>query len=857
MAINDLVRVDEFQGMLDGLRGEGRSVNVLSSTFSDVPGGHVVDGLLTEVRTLLETGDLERDTGVALARRINGMLNDMEALPMKPGHARPSDEDLARVDGLIGNSNVFSYLATELYHSIWQNASSRSFSDYYNDFRTYSKERADLIWTRFTEDIGVAPELKRIAQMLATSISVKEGEDPMVLAMEDLKAAFVNSPTRYLTSKNPAFILVNKLKRAMSESFEQRLVLEVRSELPLVEGADPLENSVELERCLGLAQDFLVLDEMASLDMLANPLGQAQTADPDKGEAYFRSREGVSETGTQNNFGYVYLSGEQFDSMPGLKGKGAEFEYFGKPYYAVPVGAYFLNKDSDRFTALMFGLEALVEEHNGTPVSDYYDLLRKYYDLPLTAQNVADPAFVQEYHDVCYEAERAWVAYVKYAGQHKLPFVHIHPFEKYGTTSTKSHDLALGIVNHQETEMYLKAKDKFVANAKAFLKRSGIEERYPEMVAESLRLIESAAILSLGARMGSQLRGTIAQNIPNEEPGRRDGIVTLCDTAFAKKRLKSGHGMPMKESDPVGGLGETYDGFVDDPETFMLHYVLEILSHELNHNMYKGEKQVFGGDARGLAIQLVEEAKATNGLALAFEDPDNLSDEDISRLQKALPLMMPWSILRFRKELRDEHTSHQYLREGAVMLDHALKSGLLEVAQVDLDENGEPIVCMDDCEYEGQFQFLRYNLGEKQIRDYIARCARFEERLAPIYYEVEGHGGKMDSKKVVPDITDIDIWQALSRECYLEERGKLVAQNGESHPDVMAIDFALEKLVPPTDTSIAPKVKALIANANFVQPARMRTAVAKAFGLPQDSPELDAKVADLQAKLKVSHPQIH
>ena len=72
----------------------------------------------------------------------------------------------------------------------------------------------------------------------------------------------------------------------------------------------------------------------------------------------------------------------------------------------------------------------------------------------------------------------------------------------------------------------------------------------------------------------------------------------------------------------------------------------------------------------------------------------------------------------------------------------------------------------------------------------------------------------------------------------------------------MAIDLALEKLVP-ADKGIAAKVEALVCNASFKQPGRMRAEVARAFGLALDAPELGDKVAELQQKLGAMCPQIY
>lgn len=803
----------------------------------------------------------------ALRGKIEALILDMETLPLKQGDACPSDEDLDRVN-LLSESDesltTLDTLARKLLDDIEDRDDTRSVSAYYNTFSNYDAKRIDITWNFLLSDPEISEELSRIASLLAKDIKIEDdSKTSQDLAMEDLRSVMGNQPTKYISAKNPANILIGILKSALMERFLSWLVFYADfKELPLIEGGRKVENIDAFERAVALSLTFQGMDRAAYMDMLANPLGQAQTADPDKGESYFRAREGVPGVGMENNFGYVYLDEDQLKKMGIDKGVTAdcvtEFRYYNKAYFAVPVGVYFQHKKPEDFDASIDGLLELAAEYPGTPVEDYYYALAAYYQFSVShVEDGGQPGedFAKGYHDACYEAEKAWVAYVRYAGENNLPFIHIHPFEKYNTTSTKSHDLALATLNHAETEVYLEAKAKFIANITAFFERSGIAAQHPAMVAETMRLLNSAAILSLGARLGSILKGTIAQNIPNEEAGRADGIVTLCDTAFAMQEIEKGHGQRLDLGDAIGGLAAYHHEALKDPDLFMLHYILEVVSHELNHNSFKGREQSYKGDEKGLGIKLIEEAKATNGLAFAFEDPYNLTDEELIKLRRALPAMMPWSIFRFMKPLLAQYSSHQYLREGAVMLDHALKSGILEVVHCEFDDGGVPVVS-DNLDSESGFDFLRYHFDDDKMRDYVSRCAKFMERLAPVYAETQGFNGRLDNTHGVPDFDDIDVWQALNIECVERDLARLVEEKGDSDPDVMELKNKLSRLTPPDDLNISPKVRSLIRISGFGEPARMRTEIQRAFGADLHLDVLEEKVANLKAWVAENYPQI-
>ncbi len=790
----------------------------------------------------------------SVSEKMKGLLYDIQRLPREAGDARPTDEDLLMVESLK-NEPVFTEIAEALYEQMTKSGIA-SVADYNNGLLLYDKQRADIIWNGLNNDSKTAAALKRINEILAQSVDKPNAPD---IALADIKASFSNLPSQHINAKTPAAILLGRIHGMITTAFLKRMRADVDAKkLPLLKGEKPLEDVDTLNLNLNAAMNLKELDRMAYLDMLANDLGQAQTANPDKAESFFRDRESIPGTNVQNNFGYVYLNEKQAKKLHiyGSHGRVRTFTYYGEKYFAIPWGLYATKKDVRKYSDVINDLASLSLKfgHENNPAGKYYSALFDYLNLPCRSgiTGVKGDDFVKAYYEACYKAERAWVEFMRDAEKNGTPFVPIHPFEKYGTMSTKSHDLAVAIVNPAETAVYSEGKKKFTENAREFFKRKGLTEKYPRMIEETMRLLESVVCLSLSSRIYSESAGTIAQNIPNEEDGRKGGMVTLFDTKVAQATLASYRGQVNRKSDPVGGITENFDHDINDWDTFMGHFLMEVLSHELNHNSFKGKEGSYGGDGKGLAIKLIEEAKATSGMGLHFMDSDNLTEEELADLRKCTPLMLQWSIGRLRPALRAQYTSHQYLREGAVMLDSYLKSGILEPVGIKMEDGGMELVSGKELD-SADFGFIRLNLKDENLRRHVKLCADFNASLAPVYNECQSFAGEMKQGTVFPDRTDIDTWQALIRICYDTDIAKK-EKKGETVADLKA---KKDKVVPPADEVIVSQVKALIRYMDFEEPGRLRQAVAKKYGLKPDDAMLDEKVKETQEYLKLNWPQIY
>ncbi len=826
-----------------------------------------LQGELDSVRSqlgLTETeGRPEVPDAIIVSQRLDQLLRDVRMLPQGVGDACPTNDDIQIVDNLSLRGS-FDEIAAGLFSIIAQDGFHAA-SDYYNRLAIYDSRQAAFIWNAYINHPEIAPVLSRIADILAQSIPGSDLSDQQKkeLAYADIQKNLTHLPSQYITAKTPAMILLGRVKRSLIGSFMHIVTDKIAvGDMPLIAGGELVKNPELFQKSFEVAGLFEDMDQLAYMDMLNNPLGQAQTANPTQAESYFRQREAIPEMKVHNNFGYVYLSLAQAETLGLNPQKDAvfPFSYYNEQYVAVPAGLYFSKKSPDAFRASIGHLHALADAYPGTPAEEYYNSLIAYYmcgvDESANASDSKDSkAFVKQYYDLCYASERAWVRYIAFAEKEQHQFIHIHPFEKYSTVSTKSHDLSLGITNPAETAQYVESKQRFQENASRFFEQTGITEKHPEMIAETSRLIQSAGTISLSARFFSAIPGTLAQNIPNEEDGRQDGIVALFDTAFAKGAIKSSRGQVTRRSDPVGVIADTFDQDIDVPEKFMLHYIGVVLSHELNHNAYKGREGSFQSDGHGLEVKLIEEAKATVGMALAFNDPYNLSESDLTELRSSILLMATWSMMRLRPQLRAQYTSHQYFREGAVMLDHMMKSGLVKVVGMGLQEDGNFQPVSDAGLDAADFEFLRFDFTDDVLKDFIRRCADFLKELSEPYYETQF---KPDASpdRVVPDVTSVDFWQALLRTCYDEDIAKKRANPKSTPSDIAGLEARKDAVRLPADPDMLPKVRALVRYSDFSSVQRFRQAVARQHHIDLTDPSLDEHVKAAQQKIQSMYPAI-
>jgi hypothetical protein len=793
----------------------------------------------------------QRIPGLEERERLVNILSDLFNLPIEKGDACPSDSKISKLNETITEaSETFVNIADKLFENI-QNDGAKSVSDFYNQFASYNEKNAEIIKEYIESNEELMNQLTQIKEILVHDID--EGTDE--IAHEAIFDLLTGKPNKNINSKTEALILIQELKNCLTKSFIEKIKNTViNDKLRLIENDKLLEDTEDFESSILVSSNFEDLNRQAYLDMLRNPLGQAQTADQGKAESFFRSKESINSKGIQNNFGYVYLTKEQANTLDieSETNKVFDFTYFDQAYIAIPIGLYFSKKNPEKYSETIEGLKKLAENNKDTPIEDYYNSLINYYDFCNTGKDLMNEDFIEGYYKECYKSEQAWVDYIRFAAEKKLPYIHIHPFENYGTPSTKTHDLSLALVNHEETSKYLNAGENFINNARSFFEKSGLTEKYPKMIETTMKKIESATFLSLGARIHSGMSGTIAQNIPNEEEGRKNGIVTLFDTSYAKAVLESAYSDLLKKFDPIGDISGNYENDIKNNDLFMLHYIIEILAHELNHNSFKGKEQNFAGDGKGLPVKAIEEAKATNGLALNFKDPYNLDKTEMSNLKSVIHLMLPWAIFRMRAPYRAQHSSNQYFREGAVMLDHLLKSCVLEIVGVKLDKDGKHNYLEGDNFDLADFEFIRINKSDKTLQDFVSRCADCTKKIGEIYNQSQGFNGELEKDTIIPDVIDYDFYQIISRLCHEEEISKKVKKNENAD----STKQSMEKLFDPENDLLKSQAQAIIRLVDNEELGLLIDRVKTMYDL-NDKNDIDKKVKEIQDLIKSKYPQIY
>ncbi len=769
-----------------------------------------------------------------ILERARGIEQDMNTLPLAEGDCLPPEADLALVAEAAEGNPALDLLLEEFLSRL-EAQGLASVSEFYNAFRVPNPEMVTFFW----EGLRADPRISAALDLTLRGMDGLSGQ----AAEAELRNKLTGRPCSGITDKVPSMLLSKILSRGINRAFSRALMKRLREQpFPLLPNGPELQDLESFCTSLELSMEFEKMDLSTHAAMIANPLGQAQTANTDAASNYFRSRERQGEE-VKNNFGYVYLTEKQSRDLGVSEDSTARpLRYMGEAYLAVPVGLYLSSQFPEEQRAALGKIHALAEAQAGTPVATYYEKLAAYYELG--SGELRGEAFLKAYYELCYEAERAWVHYVRYAVEQGLPYLHIHPFERYGTQSTKSHELALALINPDETGIFLEAKADFKDGAQHFLEDSGILERWPVMAEQSLKHVDSAVMVSLAARMHSLVPNAIAQNIPDEEAGKREGIVTLFDTAFSKIVIPSGRGGFLRARDGVGGLAEVFDRDVQDPQKFMDHYVLVVAGHELNHNMFKGNKQPTQGTGDGLSVNTIEEAKASEGVAFMFPDGRRLKTEELEGLRGALPLIVPWFLSRLMDGRLAKHRSEEYLREGASLLDHMMKSGLLQVARLRVTADGFVEKPLEGGLADDEFEFLRYDLSDAAVQGFITGCVDFMERLAPDYQQAEFEEPQVG--RVIPDWTHIDTWQALSRLCYDRDMNK----NGA---DVAALQAQKAKIKPGNPQN-EEMVRALLRFADKEQPKQLRQALQVGRGVTDE--DLEEALGAFKKEVLESHPQI-
>ena len=776
-------------------------------------------------------GDREIIPVADLLDSIRGLQKDLEALPLGLGDRLPSSEKREAVKVAFENNETLSEIMDGLIERLELGGLS-SVSELYNAFRSPDAASLVLIWSQLKAEPRIAAALDSIVRGIPQGSEAKDVKSLEEAEIQVRNKTFGHS-FKGIDGTQDAQVLTRLVSSALSNAFSHALMRRVRkSPIPLLKGGVVLKDPEAFCKNLELSMSFEAMDFDTYLDTIATPLGQAQTKDNDSADAYFRDFEGMGEE-IPASFGLVYLSEDQakgldVETSPTVR----SFRYMGAPYVAVPVGLYLSKRSPEPYKKTLAQVEVLAETHSGTPVGEYYSSLAAYYRFGETSSN-SGVSFQREYSEVCYKAERAWVRYVRYAAEHGLPTIHIHPFERYATRSTKSHDLALAIVNPEDTKPFLKAKADYISGSQAFLERSGVAKVHPAMAEKSLGHMENAALIALAARLHSAIKGAAAQNIPDEERGKEEGVVTLFDMIASVISNKNFRPKYLGDRDGVGGLAQWYSE--TSPE-FLEYYMLFVGGHEMNHNMYKGKRKPVKGTGNGLSINMAEEVKASHGFSLMFKDSDRLKVDEIGRLRKVLPELIATLLVRLHPSYQKMHRSAPFLQEGAVLLDHAIKAGLLQVVRQGLTADAVEERPLEGKVKTGEFESIRVHLSDEAIQKFVSLCARFMERLAPIYYAAEFDPDFKDS--TLPDLTEFDFLQAVTRVCY----------DKDSDPE------GKEKVPLPADPHMEDVVAALLRFVDGEQPVQLKAALADKRGVGEE--EMATALTLIQREILAAHPQI-
>lgn len=705
------------------IAGETSFQRVAAAEGIDEPASAPLVNLAKDYAARLEEARGETSLAATLEQRFRHAAVDLVALPLNTGRARPSDEEYMEVDTALEEAGAdLSLLATELIEAV----NPASLAQAYNAVRVYEPGRAETIMTAVRTSAPLQRVVNLITDLHAKAISEMNlaPADPRAEAEQDVNKVLVfDASFKYFNVLKPARALINRFRTTLFVHFFEVFKRKAAEGMPLSKGGKPLD-AKELEFLntgMELSQKMFDMDELSKRDLLSHPLGQAITAAAGKGYNYTKKLEEERLGAPTATYGFIFLSEEQAKGLkllPDAETYSAEFSHFGKPYYAVPYGRYCLAKKPQEFGAMLQTVKDIETMYPDTPVAEYAQALHRYLSYGNQAGSAA------EYSKICYDAECAWVRYVRYATANGMPFIFAHPFEQYTVTSIKDHDLALCPVAVEGQDVATELQGVFAKNLKTFFDREGILGRYPEMCATVLERIPTISMTLLDARFAATMPGILAQTVPNYEPGQKEGLVILGDYAYGLNNDRAITNNNVKSADPLGGFAEFIAGMSD--QAYTQFYVKALLGHEIGHHIYRGKEQKgVESDEKGLSLGEVEEAKASHGVLFAVENPRDLKPEEVEQLRKVIPFMLELDgIGRLTPNRLKNFRNDMYVRSGAIFIDYALKVGMLEVVHVKLEGNGENYrILLGEDKKDADTAFLRLHLEDEKIRGFAARMA--------------------------------------------------------------------------------------------------------------------------------------
>lgn len=828
-------------------------VTILKLDYSNLPGGEKIEAIIEEVldKTIKELSiqhlkSYEEETFKIpnkILNRVERLLSDIQLLPLQPGKAIAEQEKFDELKGMILESSRFKEIIKHIISNIHKEGKN-TITDIYTSTHALKADIGAFIMQRLSHDKTLGSFFPNIIESLAKQIQT---ENPTMEASEDIQRFLVGKPTKYINEKHESYLLLQEFRFALDEAFTQEILQFAEENMPLTSDNFAIDINF-LKTSVKAANASRRLNSYAYHDMLRNPLGQAQTAT--NSDNYFRKLPEFKELEIENNFGYVYLTGEQLAklSIPEDHQGLITITHYNDQYYGVPMGIYYAQRSPEDFEILTQSLEEIKnrEKYKDTPFETYFSKLLEYFrpqewiETKSSTEEVA-----KHYYEICYETERAWVTCIKYGLKYKFHYVPLHPFEKYKTNSTKDHSIEFCIIEPKYLEMFQKSKERFLTNIEKFLKRITDKQ---ELIDKTIELIEETTIVPIAASI-SRASPALGQIVPNEDQGKENGVISLMYTSYGQKMHAKQATEEIKEIDPTGEITKAFVACVEDMETFITCYDTRVTTHELNHQTGRNIAKTVGSDHRGLAYANIEEAKATQGLPFILENPEQLTENDIKNLRKTLPFIISKGLLRFTQNHLKNHETNDYLREGALLFDHLLKSGVVEVIGIHIDEEKKITECKNI--KDSDFCTIQYNFEETKLQAFMNLCMKFMKEIIPNYYKIQ-FDPEFKPGTVIPDITSAHFWQYLSRMCYQKDIEHSEEQLNHAHEKI-------KKIAEPEEASnkVTPEiVQAIIDFTGGKQKKRFIERIAIINKLDIDAPGMNELIEITQELIKKDFPSI-
>lgn len=698
---------------------------------------------------------------------------------------------------------------------------SNNASDLYNQVNQTNPQREELILNAFATSSG----LQKFFQKMIELHTAFHPEVALPDIEEDVKNRLaLTGRDRHFSFYDRATYMGGVWLRALDRHLGEGILRRVKEEnLPLAVGQKPLEGAhlAAFEAGMSLGPLFLHLNGSVRNDMAGNTLGKKLSHNFEEGTNLLQQQE--REFGIETpTFAFVYLSEEQKKALEPLGSTLClPLKEEGQTYYAIPWGAYVALAYPEHWLILEEKCLAFREAYLGTPIADYIEAFLTYLKYGQSGGEA------KGFSEACYAAEEAWMHYMAYAETVDLPFILIHPFEH--DSSCKIFDLALAPREVLEgKESTNEALSTFTENFLAFCERKAWTQKYPRMVSASLDRLKKLRLMHLTTRFSSVNTEILGQLLPNYHDKRSAKMkLIFADREVAINSWRKRSLKELERKDPLGTFVEGINHSLrENPQVFEILYNFWIVRHEMTHlTLIDEKKKPIFGDGTGIALAEAEEVRASYGIIFNFRDPENLTEADCAQLRTLLPLLInqelierlsPQNMLYFEVNL--------HLRIGVMLLEHALKTGLLEVLYVKVGEGGNLTILEGVDRNQSDFETLHLNLDDETIRSFVKCMTQLIERFSEPHWKMWFEEGSPE-KLELPDLP-CPSWLLL-REIAKERENQIEDQSKDSPHKA--------------------DVRAVISFAASEQPQRLQKALAQVNHLDLSDPQVPSLVDQLKS----------